>query len=64
MSKAIIDDYLRCKQLERQLATVTRALADCQEERDRLRALYEMERGKSRNDPSAHIWTGEDDERG
>lgn len=64
MSKAIIDDYLARKQLERQLSTVTRALADCQEERDRLRALYEMERGKNRNDPSAHIWTGEDDERG
>lgn len=64
MSKAIIDDYLARKQLERQLATVTRALADCQEERDRLRALYEMERGNSRNDPSAHVWTGEDDERG
>ena len=64
MSKAIIDDYLARKQLERQLSTGTRALADCQEERDRLRALYEMERGKNRNDPSAHIWTGEDYERG
>ena len=63
MSKAIIDDYLRCKQLERQLTTVTRALADCQEERDRFRAMYEMEREKNMNDPSAHIWTGEDDER-
>lgn len=64
MSKAIIDDYLRCKQLEMQLTTVTRALADCQEERDRFRAMYEMEREKNMNDPSAHIWTGEDDERG
>lgn len=64
MSKAIIDDYLARKQLERQLATVTRALADCQEERDRFRAMYEMEREKNMNDPSAHTWTGEDDERG
>ena len=59
-----LDYLMRCKRLEKQLATVTRALADCQEERDRFRALYETERGKSRNDAAAHIWTGEDDERG
>lgn len=59
-----LENFVRIKQLEKQLATVTKALADCQEERDRLRALYEIERGKSRNDAAAHVWTGEDDERG
>lgn len=46
MAQAIIDDYLRCKQLERQLATVTRALADCQEQLDVERASKSIWKAK------------------
>jgi multidrug resistance efflux pump len=57
-----LDYLMRCKRLEKQLATVTRALADAQEQLDGARAL--LETYKKRNDAAAHIWTGEDDERG
>ena len=57
-----LDYLMRCKRLEKQLATVTRALADAQEQLDGARAM--LETYKQRNNPLAHIWTGEDDERG
>lgn len=57
-----LDYLMRCKQLEKQLATVTRALADAQERLDIATANLEMWR--NRNDAAAHVWTGEDDERG
>lgn len=57
-----LENFVRIKQLEKQLATVTRALADAQERLDIATANLEMWR--NRNDAAAHIWTGEDDERG
>lgn len=57
-----LESFIRIKQLEKQLATVTRALADAQERLDIATANLEMWR--NRNDASAHVWTGEDDERG
>lgn len=62
MTKAFIDDFLRCKQLEKQLATVIRALADTQERLDIATANLELWR--NRNEAAAHVCTGEDDERG
>lgn len=57
-----LEYLMRCKRLEKQLATVTRALADAQEQLDGARAL--LETYKQRNNAAAHVWTGEDDERG
>lgn len=57
-----LESFIRIKQLEKQLATVTRALADAQERLDIATANLEMWR--NRNDAAAHVWTGEDDERG
>lgn len=57
-----LENFIRIKQLEKQLATVTRALADAQERLDIATANLEMWR--NRNDAAAHVWTGEDDERG
>lgn len=56
-----LENFVRIKQLEKQLATVTRALADAQERLDIATANLEMWR--NRNDAAAHVWTGEDDER-